>query len=208
MIDLLTQLSDIHRSVAREADATSGDVVRVTLTRRYATTPDDLWSALTDPARIARWFMPVTGELTEGGHFDLEGNASGEVIECDAPRRFRVTFGGPESIVQVTLAAVGADATELTLDHAVPIAMAQNIAGALFVGPGWDGALLGIRMHLDGFVGDPKEAANSPEVIAANVASLELWRAVVEAAGATADEVATMYGIAHAQYSGVSEPPA
>ena len=30
---------------------------------RYDTTPDDLWSALTDPRRLARWVADVEGDL-------------------------------------------------------------------------------------------------------------------------------------------------
>lgn len=41
-----------------------------------------------------------------------------------------------------TLTGVG-EATELRLDHTVPLALAQSVAAALFVGPGWDGAFLG-----------------------------------------------------------------
>ena len=34
---------------------------------RYATDIDDLWSAITDPDRLARWFGEVDGELSAGG---------------------------------------------------------------------------------------------------------------------------------------------
>ena len=31
--------------------------------RSYDTTVDDLWDAITTPERLARWFMPVEGDL-------------------------------------------------------------------------------------------------------------------------------------------------
>ena len=40
---------------------------RVTLQRRYDTTPEDLWDALTSPERLPRWLLPVSGELKLGG---------------------------------------------------------------------------------------------------------------------------------------------
>ena len=62
--------------------------------------------------------------------------------------------------------------TLLQLTHSVPIELAGSGAGALYVGPGWDGALMGIALHLAGEVtGDPVAAANSPEVQDFNVSS-------------------------------------
>jgi hypothetical protein len=39
----------------------------VTLERLYDTTADDLWDAVTNPERLPRWFLPVSGELKLGG---------------------------------------------------------------------------------------------------------------------------------------------
>jgi Activator of Hsp90 ATPase homolog 1-like protein len=38
---------------------------------RYDTGIDDLWSALTDPRRLAGWYGEVTGDLRPGGEFRL-----------------------------------------------------------------------------------------------------------------------------------------
>ena len=38
-----------------------------------------------------------------GGTFQLEGNAGGDILECDRPRRFRVTFGADTSFLEVRL---------------------------------------------------------------------------------------------------------
>ena len=38
---------------------------------RYETDIDDLWSALTDPVRLARWHGEVSGDLRPGGEFRL-----------------------------------------------------------------------------------------------------------------------------------------
>ena len=36
---------------------------------RFGTGIDDLWSALTDPGRLARWLGEVAGDLRLGGEF-------------------------------------------------------------------------------------------------------------------------------------------
>src|SRR5215472_19255424 len=36
---------------------------------RYDTDIDDLWSALADPSRLARWYGQVEGDLHPGGQF-------------------------------------------------------------------------------------------------------------------------------------------
>jgi uncharacterized protein YndB with AHSA1/START domain len=200
VIDLIAELAKVHRAAARDA-ADGTEIVRVTMRRTYPTNPADLWEALTDPQRIARWFLPITGELKEGGHFQLEGNAGGDILACDPPNAFRTTFGDASSIVLVTLAAAGAEQTELTLDHTVPLAMAGSVAGALFVGPGWDGAFLGLGMHVAGeHIGDPVEMANSPELIPFARESVALWTEVVKAAGVTDEELAGALQAANAQF--------
>ena len=185
-MDLFSELDAIHREVA--LDEVEGDTVRVLLRRRYPTAPEDLWSALTEPDRVVRWFLPLHGDLREGGTFQLEGNAGGDILTCTPPRLLRVTFGHETSVVELRLAAEGED-TVLELEHTVPLAMAGSAAGALFVGPGWDGALMGLGLFVRGeAVGDPVAAANSPEVIEFNRGSIDRWVAASEASGAATPE--------------------
>ena len=63
---------------------------------RYDTDIDDLWSALTDPGRLARWYGQVEGDLRPGGEIrtyvasdDVE--SAGRVDACEPPRRLLVT---------------------------------------------------------------------------------------------------------------------
>jgi uncharacterized protein YndB with AHSA1/START domain len=138
VIDILEHINAIHRHVSR-----TGEDVSVLLKRSYGASVEDVWDALTDPERMRRWLMPITGELKIGGSFPLEGNAGGEILECEPPSRFKVTFGGPTSLLEVRLTAGAEDeTTELELEHTVPAEFAGGGAGALYVGPGWDGALL------------------------------------------------------------------
>src|SRR5580693_4041037 len=76
----------------RSADGTG--VVRIE--DRYDTDIDDLWSALTDPGRLARWYGQVEGDLRLGGEFRARVLASGwegtgRVEACEPPRRLLVT---------------------------------------------------------------------------------------------------------------------
>src|SRR3984957_17271575 len=57
---------------------------------RFDTDIDDLWSALIDPARLARWLGTVEGDLQVGGeyryHFFASGSeGTGRVEECEPP---------------------------------------------------------------------------------------------------------------------------
>lgn len=201
IIDIANQIGATSRQVAQQ-HTERGETVVVTLERRYAAEVADVWQAITDPDRVRRWFLPLTGDLREGGAFQLENHAGGDIMTCEPPRHLVVTFGGESSIVDVVLAGEG-DQTLLKLTHSVPIELAGSGAGALYVGPGWDGALLGIAQYLAGeVVSDPVAAANSPEVQDFNVSSIKEWIAAVEASGtADADTISAAQQAALAQYA-------
>ena len=75
----------------------------VTLSRGYATSVEDLWDAVTNPERIPRWFLPVSGELEPGGRYQLEGNAGGLITACEPRSHLALTweFGEDLSWVEV-----------------------------------------------------------------------------------------------------------
>jgi uncharacterized protein YndB with AHSA1/START domain len=203
MFDLIQQLDAIQRGVVRD-DA--GESITATVGRTYTADVRDVWGAITDPERLPRWFYPVTGDLREGGEYQLVGHAGGRILRCDPPSRLEVTFGSADSILEVRLAQAG-ERTTVELVHTVPLAVARNGAGVLFVGPGWDGALLALGMDLTReAVGDPLAFANSPEVIEFNRGSIDRWTRAIELSGsATADEIAALREIAVAQYTIVQE---
>jgi len=75
----------------RSADGTG--VVRIE--DRYDTDIDDLWSALTDPRRLARWYGEVDGDPGPGGQFNVHLEAAGvhavgRVEVCEPPGRLQV----------------------------------------------------------------------------------------------------------------------
>src|SRR5262245_21966387 len=121
--------------------------------RTYDTTVDDLWDAVTTPERLARWFLPVEGDLKVGGRYQLKGNAGGTIIRCERPEALDLTWEimGGTSWVNVRLAPDGGKA-RFTLEH---IAHKDGIGeehlkqyGPGAVGIGWDLALEGLRRHL------------------------------------------------------------
>ena len=64
----------------------------VRLEDRFDTDVHDLWSALTDPRRLARWLGEVEGDLHQGGEFRARFFASGwegtgRVEVCQPPQR-------------------------------------------------------------------------------------------------------------------------
>jgi len=202
VIDINTQIDAIHREVVTTS-AESGEAVSVLLRRSYDATVADVWDALTDPERIRRWFMPISGDLREGGDFQLEGNAGGRILHCEPPRLVRATFGGETSIVELRLTPDGDGATTFELEHTVPVEMAGSGAGALYVGPGWDGAVMGLGLFLDGTViDDPVAAASSPEAIDFSRHSIRAWTSAVEASGtAGPDEIAAAVEASLAQFA-------
>lgn len=201
MKDLIDELGAATRSVARRP-GDDGELVSVAVSRSYPFAADDVWDAVTDPGRLARWFGPVSGDLRPGGSFLVEGSAGGDVLACEPPTLLRVSWGAPQSLVTVRLTAVGGSTT-LELEHTVPVAFAGSGAGALLVGPGWDVAVLGLALHLRGqLTGDPAGWEGSPAVVRYNAATVEAWERVVTASGtATAEEVAGGVAAARAQFA-------
>jgi uncharacterized protein YndB with AHSA1/START domain len=150
MIDVTEQISAVRRQVGSRVLA-AGEARVVTITRDYPAELDDVWDACTNAERIPRWFLPVTGELKEGGHYQLEGNAGGTVTRCDPPRGFDATweFGGEVSWIELRLSDAGDGRTRFQLDHIAHVddeRWAQFGPGA--VGVGWDSGLVGLYLHL------------------------------------------------------------
>ena len=118
MKDLIEEINSVARRVG-SGTLPAGAARTVTLQRSYPAAIDDVWNAITEPDRIARWFLPVTGDFREGGTYQLDGNAGGEIRTCDPPRRLVVTWNPPgappaaedASIVTVSLRAIGDGAT-------------------------------------------------------------------------------------------------
>lgn len=206
MSEITDEIGRVHREVGtrRVASEEAGSVL---LRRTFDTGVADVWDAVTSPERIARWFLPVTGEFRVGGRYQLEDNAGGEILECLPEERLRVSWliepgSAPGfSEVEVRLAPEGDDRTVLELEHVAVIPeefRSQYGPGA--AGVGWDLALLGLGWHLTGGGLSPQDAVEwqtSPEAKAFVARSGEEWGRAFAASGAdpetvTATTVATI----------------
>lgn len=164
-MDFSAHLGHVTRRIT-ESTRDGNPLRSVTLERSYATAPEDLWDALTNPERLPRWFLPVSGELRQGGRYQLEGNAGGTIRECDPPRRLALTweFGGGVSWVEVDITPEGESGARLTLTHQCPVDDFWRQYGPGAVGVGWDLGLLGLTLHLAGSEKlDEAAMAGSPE---------------------------------------------
>ena len=91
----------------------------------FDTDIDDLWSALTDPRRLARWIGEVEGDLRLGGEFRARfftsgWEGTGRLEACEPPQRLVLLTkdaGEPdEQVIEATLTADG-DQTILVIEE-------------------------------------------------------------------------------------------
>lgn len=92
---------------------------------RFDTDIDDLWSALTEPPRLARWIGNVEGDLRLGGEihavfFRSGSDWVGRIAECEPPRHFLVETNDADEedlhTIEATLASEG-DQTLLVVEE-------------------------------------------------------------------------------------------
>ena len=115
-----------------------GDARTVAFERRLAAPPEEVWSALTERDRLARWLTDVTIEPRPGGEvvidFGDEGQNRGAVLAWEPPRVLEYSWIWPgvhDSVVRFDLAPDG-DGTLLRFEHR---AVAPRVAGDH--GSGW-----------------------------------------------------------------------
>jgi uncharacterized protein YndB with AHSA1/START domain len=117
----------------------------------YATTAEDLWSALTEPSRLARWIAVVDGDIRPGGEFRASFTSGwdgrGRVDVCDAPNRLLVTTWSDDDAPTVMEAVLTplADGIHLVIEErGLPL---ENIAAH---GAGWQAHVEDLSAILSG----------------------------------------------------------
>ena len=100
---------------------------------RFDTGIDDLWGALTDPDRLARWYGEVEGELFQGGEFRvriaLSGERTGQVEACEPPQHLLLEMRDPEArpgqpertVIEVRLISEGAQTRLVWETRGLPV---------------------------------------------------------------------------------------
>jgi len=118
---------------------------------RYDTDIDDLWSALTDARRLARWLAEVEGDLRVGGAFRATFTSGwegpGRVDTCEPPQHLLVTMtpgGDDETVIEAVLVADG-DGTMLVIEErGLPL---EELAAH---GAGWQAHVEDLAAHIAG----------------------------------------------------------
>jgi uncharacterized protein YndB with AHSA1/START domain len=111
---------------------------------RFGTDIDDLWSALTEPGRLARWLGDFEGDLRLGGEFRarfFDGwEGTGRVEVCEPPRHLLVMTRHArqtdEHAIEATLTADG--------DHTILILEERGMPVNLLAAYG-----AGIQVHIE-----------------------------------------------------------
>src|SRR5690625_2682430 len=157
MVDVASQIDAVTREL-RTTEADGAPARLQSLAQSFPVGLDEAWEAMSTAQRISRWFLPVAGDLRQGGNYELTGNASGSILECVAPAdgaaHYRVTweFGGAVSWLRVRLTSEGEQRTRVELEHTAPLAAVPpemwDTYGPGATGVGWDQALLGLALHL------------------------------------------------------------
>jgi uncharacterized protein YndB with AHSA1/START domain len=150
VIDVMHEINAVRRQVgSRMLEA--GEARTVTIIRTYDAPVDDVWDACTNPVRISRWFLPISGELRVGGRYQLAGNAAGTIERCDPPRSFSATweYGGDVTWIELRLSADADGRTRFELEHTAHVDDERWVQfGPGAVGVGWDLGLMGLAIHL------------------------------------------------------------
>lgn len=202
-------LAETERSVAfLERDGQPASAV--TLARTYVTTIDDLWDAVTNAERIPRWFAPVSGELAPGGHYQVEGNASGRITDCERLSRFALTweFAGDLSWVEAHFTEESTG-VRVTLTHTAMISPHWDTYGPGAVGVGWEMGFLGLAFHIvqpDAPRPDEEAFATSRDGRAFIAGSSDGWAQAAVAAGTDATVAGGAARRTTAFYTGEPEP--
>ena len=156
------------RTLGSLRSAGGAGVVRIE--ERYHTGIDDLWSALTDPGRLASWYGQVDGDLRPGGQFrlhveDADSDATGRVEACEPARRLRVTTRETEESYQRGQGVPPYDqALEVTLtaddDQVILVLEVRGMPldAIAFYGVGWQIHAENLAAYLAGRTRDDTEA--------------------------------------------------
>lgn len=144
----------------RRIDA--GDARVAVFRRTYDAPVEDVWDACTNPDRLRRWYVPVTGDLRIGGAFEQANMGSGVITHCDAPRALKLSLGGGADEIELRLSPAGDGRTALELQHATTLDQ-HEIGGQIFdavfcMGGGYYPRLLALHRHLNGTLPDDYDA--------------------------------------------------
>ncbi len=117
----------------------------------YDTDIDDLWSAVTEPARLARWIATVEGELRVGGmvqaQFTSTWEGPGRIDVCEPPTHLVLTMEPgthDEAVIEAWLTSEGKQTRLVVEERGLPL-------DALYKhGAGWQAHIEDLGNYLAG----------------------------------------------------------
>jgi uncharacterized protein YndB with AHSA1/START domain len=117
----------------------------------YDTDIDDLWSALTEPARLARWIAEVDGDLRVGGAiyatFTSTWEGPGRIDVCEAPGHLFLTMlpgTDEEGTLEAVLTPEGGKTRLVIEDRGLPLDVLYKH------GAGWQAHVEDLARYLAG----------------------------------------------------------
>jgi uncharacterized protein YndB with AHSA1/START domain len=148
----------------------AGGMGIVRIENHFETSVDDLWAAVTEPERLARWYGEVEGDLRVGGDFSVSIESDGwrgrgHVDACERPERLLVTTreadesfekgeGAPpfDEVIEATLAAEGGSTVLVLEIRGLPLDKLE------YYGAGWQIHTEHLAAHIAGHEWDDAEA--------------------------------------------------
>lgn len=197
----------VHRRALSWNPFEGGPGRAVSVEATLTASPDEIWHAVTMPEPLAAWLGEVTGHLCEGGHFALEGNASGTIHACEPRSRILVDwdFGDNHSRIDVRISPK-AGSTEVSITNSMPDPGSANATttatngsadadehwrtyGPAAGGVGWESVLFALQHYLlTGERLDEESWVASPEGRAFIEESSKVWAEVHISTGAEESE--------------------
>jgi uncharacterized protein YndB with AHSA1/START domain len=117
----------------------------------YDTDIADLWSAITEPDRLARWIAQVDGDLRVGGIvqtlFTSTWEGPGRIDVCDAPNHLVVTMEpgtDDEAVIEAVLSAEGERTRLVVEERGLPLDVLSKH------GAGWQAHIEDLGRYLNG----------------------------------------------------------
>ncbi len=145
-----SQRTGASRGLVGSVRAIDGKAV-VRIEDSFDTGIDDLWSAITDPDRLARWIGKVEGDLRLGGEFRASFTSTyegpGRVDVCEPPHRLQVTMDpgqDDETVVEAELSP-DRDGTRIVVEE-----RGLPVGAAAAFGAGWQAHIEDLAAHLAG----------------------------------------------------------
>ncbi len=118
---------------------------------RFATDAGDLWSALTDPGRLARWIAQVDGDLRVGGEihavFTSGWEGPGRIEVCEPPSKLllRMSPGEEdETEIEARVFPEGSMTRLVVEERGLPLGEAAAHGG------GWQAHIEDLAAHIAG----------------------------------------------------------